>query len=1110
MQARAQALAGFQNFFEHAVEDAASHEQGEALLQALQLSWERQTRTTHTSGRRVETTTRPQVDWNSLTHYARTYACLGYMKPPHASYFQKKLSKNTRYKSPTCALRDLFQSALAKLKNHDGTSGGCSLSCLSAGKCSKKDALGQCKSCLKAGSCGTTGNFPACPLDKMALNKIQRIWETLHEELSGHDKDRRCKVALVDSGLWLARPDRKIGNPEAIVDLQTFPGRSLGIRRIRSSGNDEIRLHFQTGKELGFHSSIKREHLGPGMRWSVPSGHDHLDDMFHRLSSRIRMCEVKRIGFFNYHFEKHGSLASDLKDYFLGNTLRSGEVAAFFISQASITAYRTADGKGFFGPDSAGTVFGDPEKGASPAAWWTEMRRLSREEGWGHKGEQFGNDVCLDCSPNFAGGYSRANFANIAGDCVCGEGETPYVFTDPDGKAPLPRFLSWTSEAKKDFAEYDDIRGLWHHPERLLEHMHVPLVRFSQATKVKDRIVDILFSVPTTMIVGLLDYSADQADEDADSDLTKSSFTKDKPGYDYNMDLMDHCFVAALVNLPEEMNLQIGSHVGDYTRLRLCTNHWERRFDSSHPLASRLPEDLVRTAATARADVVEELMAVVASVAPFIPTRKDGDQTARGSPDGVDQPQCLAIDPKDKDQNACIAGLDLVPGFNSPCFENPSNPCPEGHKCVCDMGLDSASGIAKAVMAFAVVQSVQFLMWWGSTGKPLVALTTQMCAGPSDIMNAYILLAIVQGKSGCKCSSIGFPTLNWKKETFASGCLFKPKAAEGEGEGMINQLNPYWFLPPPGTRVVPGKASVLAGLTMGGVSGWMAGSMVGDWSTGVAGGVTGGLSGAILSSRLAKCSVTKCVLGDLAMGWVDGQGFANCDVMALEGGQLDYNQRLAVYARRLKEDPAIANITEQAARLFPNRPLPVQRLWELGLRMKFPKHFGLPKGMLTQGKPEFAMTASKYFLTQNPASKLAWAAVELALGLLDTVGDVVVSVVKLLAKAIKYPFKRSSRRVTQSLIVRYYYSQCMAVRCLIQMHGGKNLKGGIVPRKQDLDRCGYELPDKGDLSAIIPKKSTVLFEEPQLTDADFADMRMRHILDQMLSGDARIEQEGQN
>merc|ERR1719223_1526662 len=217
---------------------------------------------------------------------------------------------------------------------------------------------------------------------------------------------------------------------------------------------------------------------------------------------------------------------------------------------------------------SAGKVFGDPEQGASPAAWWAEMRRLKREEGWGHKGGQFGTDVCLDCAPNFAGGYSRATFANVTGSCTCGEGETPYVFTDPDGKAPLPRFLSWTSEVKRDFATHKDVRGLWHHPERMLGHLGVSKTRFSQAVKVTNRIVDIAFSIPTSAIVGLLDYSAAQAEVDADSEMTKASFTNDKPGYDYNIDFMDHCFIVALVNLPEEMQTKIGGHVGDYTRLR--------------------------------------------------------------------------------------------------------------------------------------------------------------------------------------------------------------------------------------------------------------------------------------------------------------------------------------------------------------------------------------------------------------------------------------------------------------------------------------------------------------------------------------------------------------
>ena len=83
-----------------------------------------------------------------------------------------------------------------------------------------------------------------------------------------------------------------------------------------------------------------------------------------------------------------------------------------FVSQASITAYRSTEGKAFYGPamGEAHGVFGDPELGASPAAWWEEMRRLAREEGWGHEGEKYGTDVCLDCAPDFAGGYTPPFF----------------------------------------------------------------------------------------------------------------------------------------------------------------------------------------------------------------------------------------------------------------------------------------------------------------------------------------------------------------------------------------------------------------------------------------------------------------------------------------------------------------------------------------------------------------------------------------------------------------------------------------------------------------------------------------------------------------------------
>merc|ERR1719223_1958998 len=132
--------------------------------------------------------------------------------------------------------------------------------------------MGGCKKCLASGTCDKAEDFPKCPLDGTAFAKLQRLWAKLHAEYSGTGKKDKCKVVLLDSGLWLARPDRKLGNPEAVVDLQAFPGRSLGIRRLRTGGTHQIRLRFESGKELAFPISTADEHHAAGMRWRVPSG----------------------------------------------------------------------------------------------------------------------------------------------------------------------------------------------------------------------------------------------------------------------------------------------------------------------------------------------------------------------------------------------------------------------------------------------------------------------------------------------------------------------------------------------------------------------------------------------------------------------------------------------------------------------------------------------------------------------------------------------------------------------------------------------------------------------------------------------------------------------
>jgi hypothetical protein len=1039
---------------------------------------------------------RSQSDiWASLEQHAKSHVFLKYMPAPQAKG-HTKLGKFFTREDARCTLSKLINQAL---DNVGSEKGACSMPCF-AGKCGGSrlggaKPLANCGTCMGQGMvCKVEKPFPTgCPLRTEVVQKLQELWTKL--DLKFRRKKSQvyamCQATLLDAGLWLARPDTKL-KLSAIIDLQNWGSeRRITVKREQQNRKNLISISLSDGTKINLMEDLKRQNIQMTSKhaphlWATPEDAQLMDSLFIRLQKRVQMCKVVKNGVFNFHFEAQGSLGADI-GRFLGKQHHSGNVAALFISEAAVTVYKHKSGSNLFAGHHMGDAalaFGDPERGANPEAWWEEMRHNVENLGWTAKKDEFGSDVCLLCKPTFAVGnsknYTNKTFPLVTGVCDCGSKEIPYVHTDPEGDAPFPRFLSWTKKAKEDLVQFGDLRGLWHVDRTDWEMAFDSQGQLPNQFHWCSSPAEFSFSIGTSSVIGLHSYDKEQAKADTRKEFIKGNIYKEKPGFDYNADLLDHCFIMAVSNLPEETDK--GWHLGDYTRLRLCTNHWSDRFEKNHPLRNPdLPHLHGFEVTTERDHILLDLRNFVSLVSTMVPSLEDGEGTGQQPRGVVGQPQCFPISQEDRDAGTCMAGLDFIPGFNASCVENPENPCPEGTKCTCDMELGTVSGKTKFALAFLTVQSIQFFMWLKSTGNFQVALSTQLAAGPGDVVNSFVLLSLLEGKKQCKCLNSGFPMLSDKKETYSKGCLFQPNTV---GDGRINHFNSYWFLPAPGTKLVPGPMSMAKGFGVGTGILFMGGNTFIPSETLEAipvetkiGALVGaGLAGAIASRWLASCHVETCKPTDFTVGWVDGQGFANCNNYVYG---LEYRERLSYYDEKLSSDPKKVNIEKVIDDLGNKQPVSEHRKWELALRVEFPKHFGMPAGRLTQGTPEFTQSIGYWIALGNPAMQLVLGVANAGLGIIDDAFAFAMGAVKQVGSAFRAPILVNSKLQTTRLIVNYYYDHCMAMKCMTQMHSAKGRIGGIKPSSSQKATCKTELWP---------------YSEQNFESEAFEELRIQHIL----------------
>eukprot|EP00932_Pfiesteria_piscicida_P022190 SRR837773.8952.p1 GENE.SRR837773.8952~~SRR837773.8952.p1 ORF type:complete len:624 (-),score=245.46 SRR837773.8952:45-1730(-) len=547
--------------------------------------------------------------------------------------------------------------------------------------------------------------------------------------------------------------------------------------------SQQLRVTFDIGSgQLNFYrgGNEKSFPLQPHADETAEQALERQVEFYTLLQNRIELCRVEKVGIFNFHYEHGGALTSDIMNMF-GKPKRSGEIAVAMFSPAAVTMYRHGYENDFLGRElgSFRGMYGDPYVSSSPSAWYAKMDRLVEEEGWKAEPE-YHSSFCLKCTRHQPGrgAPGHGNATAVLGECKCDK-EYFYVYSDPDGNMPYPDFVHYTPEAwANDIESGVDLRGLWD-AKVLLNPTSVWYRKNGQESNVfkvvqpytpslqdivisKNKATDIALQIPLQSIVGIVDYSKDQARKDTRSQVN-AIFSK-AAAFDYEPAFLDHCFQLISPMAPEERGTAgKAHHLGSFGRMRLCTNDFDGLYEDDRIKSFYTHENVVNS----KVAVERAIQQYVARNAAMAPTREELEafvDLGNSEQESITNDHCIPVASQAQDGGTCMGGLEMVTGSPS-CVENPTNPCPEGTSCTCNTGLDTLGGQLKFLMALVFVQLGQLAAWTFSGILTFqVAFANQMMAGPSDILASFMVLTLFEGKKSCECIKQKLPR-HWRART---------------------------------------------------------------------------------------------------------------------------------------------------------------------------------------------------------------------------------------------------------------------------------------------------------------------------------------------------------
>eukprot|EP00746_Dinoflagellata_sp_MGD_P024701 gnl/MRDRNA2_/MRDRNA2_158009_c0_seq1.p1 gnl/MRDRNA2_/MRDRNA2_158009_c0~~gnl/MRDRNA2_/MRDRNA2_158009_c0_seq1.p1 ORF type:complete len:267 (-),score=35.86 gnl/MRDRNA2_/MRDRNA2_158009_c0_seq1:103-864(-) len=243
-----------------------------------------------------------------------------------------------------------------------------------------------------------------------------------------------------------------------------------------------------------------------------------------------------------------------------------------------------------------------------------------------------------------------------------------------------------------------------------------------------------------------------------------------------------------------------------------------------------------------------------------------------------------------------------------------------------------------------------------------------------------------------------------------------------------------------------------------------------------------------MAGRLvANCRVVKCQPNEFQTGWVHGQGFANCQKARI--GIEEFKQRKAFYNKVLGQDLALTHPKFRKLTAS-NISLPAHKMWELALRINFSSIFQMPESFSEEEmSDEYVRILSWKYLAQNPAGQLVGGLIKLAFNLLEHAMDLVGSVAVDVKDTLTAPFTKNSKKVTQQIVHNFYWDNCMAIKCLRQMH--PNFKS-----ERDFNKMKELCSAAGD----------ALYREDDYDNQDFQDAQVDYLLKQFAGNNMDIQQ----
>eukprot|EP00405_Crypthecodinium_cohnii_P039713 CAMPEP_0206545954 /NCGR_PEP_ID=MMETSP0325_2-20121206/12429_1 /ASSEMBLY_ACC=CAM_ASM_000347 /TAXON_ID=2866 /ORGANISM="Crypthecodinium cohnii, Strain Seligo" /LENGTH=2648 /DNA_ID=CAMNT_0054045009 /DNA_START=2 /DNA_END=7948 /DNA_ORIENTATION=+ len=855
---------------------------------------------------------------------------------------------------------------------------------------------------------------------------------------------------------------------------------------------------------------------------------DQVDQFYVALKQRITSCRIQKMGVFTKFTEQTVRGFSSP----LGPKKTTTVVS---VSHLATTVYKPLVNM----PTTH--LFGDPTSSANPKAWWDFVQNDDTYT----PHPDSGVDHCTLCDGKDLFNF-KVNTSRKLGTCSASKAPIAYTWRDEDLKAPLPRFLKWTTNDRMAYMKccsdgktpgINDPRGLFDVTDS--KAMNVVTTMLASDTikfkfpkqvqrlhsgagailKIAKRILKVVFDVavlvwnalkslmtavwshtaaklfgllksdssakdnikeqavdplkkswktltqgifctgepeenswlegceeydngqvkisevghtpflerwhmmPNRMLTAVYPFSKKLAQRHAPAMLVKRKASSQTSLFDYDPDLVEHCFAMEFALLEQDNPYRFLDLMPD-TQLLFCSNSLGKDDPRSKKYAAAKPYFESK-------DIALQLRMLASHASGLIPAGWNIIPKERG--------KCFSPSLNAQATNMCIKG--------DKCTENPLDPCEEGSMCDCG---------SPNPMLFWTMWSI---LQYGQGGGGVTSWLSQMGAAfpgtyiqaswSTDYLFSVWMSAAVGGKQKCGCELL-------KCEENTNGeCALVPNERHLNSAGQVESENPLWFLPPRDTMCVPAKTSDSLGKVAGG--------------------------------KANGCKMARCETKDAYVGYDPKvKGWKNCltdeqesklqlqsdpgmqQTMLTELGEKSSKDLRDVLVKAAASDAKLKPHADKLKKMITENK--VEDLWAIWLRTQWPCHFDRSDACHNAasrhgGKKPTAVEESVLLPLKQVFVRPVSQGLTLFLSILDNIINLGFDTLSGFGAAITSGLGDSGIEKTNDLIVSWYLSEGANVQCFSQEYSGKVVSlPHRVSTKAFMDQYCFEFAGKSKLA----------------------------------------------